>query len=337
MIWMDNARIGAIFAVIFLHMSAEVVVGNDIGTGYWWFGNLYDSLVRWCVPIFVMISGALLLDPNKKEDLAQFYKKRLSRILVPLLFWSAFYIMWAILKGQLKGDAPSGIELATRLLSGKPHAHLWFLYMILGLYVFTPFFRKVVAYSSDRELGLLVAFLFVISAANSVYDGVYPNSDPGLFINLFPRYIPYFIMGHIVRHTLIKPSNRLLFSIFVFSFLATMTGCYYISMQRGLNAGLYFYDYQSITVIPMSLSLIFLLKQWESPMLSEDITREISSLTLGAYLIHPTILPVLRYTGLMTTTFHPSVSVPVVSFFVFAVSLIAAWVIRQVPFIKRIV
>lgn len=111
MIWLDNSRIIAIYAVVFLHVSAGVVIGNDVGTEYWWVGNVYDSAVRWCVPVFVMISGALLLDPNKQEDLATFYTKRLSRILVPIIFWSAFFLAWAFLKGAMKGNELTVVDL----------------------------------------------------------------------------------------------------------------------------------------------------------------------------------------------------------------------------------
>lgn len=57
MVWLDNARIAAIFAVVLLHVAAEIVNGTAIGSEFWWFGNIYDSLVRWCVPIFVLESG----------------------------------------------------------------------------------------------------------------------------------------------------------------------------------------------------------------------------------------------------------------------------------------
>lgn len=90
--WIDNSRILAIFAVIVVHVGAKVVGENTIGSEYWWYGNIFESLARWCVPVFVMISGALLLDPNKKEDLLTFYRKRLHRIFIPFLFWSVIYL-----------------------------------------------------------------------------------------------------------------------------------------------------------------------------------------------------------------------------------------------------
>lgn len=332
-IWLDNSRIFTIFTVVFLHVSAGVVQGYDVGSEYWWFGHLYDSIVRWCVPVFVMMSGALLLDHNKKEDLSSFYRKRLSRILWPILFWSAFFLFWAFLKGFIKGNPPSVVELVKILLSGI-HYHLWFLYMILGLYLFTPFFRKIVSHSTNRELIILVCVMFIIAAINAVYRILNPGG-PNLFINWFLYYTPYFIMGHIVRQTVSKPSKIVLFVIFGFSFLATAFGCYFINIRSDLNTGFYFYDYFSVTVIPMSISMMFLLKTWESPIFSERVSRKLAALTLGIYLIHPIILEIMNYKTLGAFAYNPLVSVPVTTVFVFIISLIGAWVIYQIPYIKR--
>jgi len=191
-IWLDNARIIACFSVIFLHISAGFVVGNNVGTEYWWIGNFYDSAVRWCVPVFVMISGALLLDPRKQEDLATFYTKRISRILIPIIFWSVFYLVWGYLKGVLKGNKPPIIDLLKKLLSGIPYSHMWFLYMIIGLYLFTPFFRKIVTYSSKKELLILTTITFVMTMFNSAYNTFMAAGELKLFINWFLLFIPFF-------------------------------------------------------------------------------------------------------------------------------------------------
>lgn len=145
MIWLNNSRIVAMFAVVFLHSAGLVVLYSPIGTENWWLGNIYDSLTRWCVPVFVMISGALLLDTTKMEDLKSFYIKRLSKIMIPIMFWTVFFLLWVVLKKSLKGEIIEAGDLTNRLLSGAPYFHLWFLYMIFFLYLFTPifFFKKL--------------------------------------------------------------------------------------------------------------------------------------------------------------------------------------------------
>lgn len=334
MVWLDNSRILAIFAVVLLHVSAGVVLGNDIGTEYWWFGNIYDSVVRWCVPVFVMISGALLLDPSKQEELKFFYTKRLSRILIPIIVWSAFFLAWAFAKSIVSGNELALIDLLKKLLYGKPHYHMWFLYMILSLYLFTPFFRKIVTHSSKNELLLFIIITFIMSALNYAY-GKFESGGTKLFINWFLTYVPFFFLGYFIRQDNHYPSKLLLWGIFVTSFILTFLGCYVVAVKVGLAAGLYFYGYLSVTVIPMSISLMYILKAWNKPLLSAYFAKQLSILTLGVYLIHPIILEVINYMQYGAMSFHPIISIPVIAFVVFAVSTGIALIIYKIPYLKR--
>jgi surface polysaccharide O-acyltransferase-like enzyme len=153
MIWVDKARIFAVIAVIVLHVSAIVVVGiKDFNDPQWWFGNIYDSMVRWCVPVFVMISGALLLSETKNESIFIFYKKRILRLLTPILFWSLFFTIWTYIQGFIQKNPPSILFLVQNLLLGKPYYHVWFLYMITGLYLVTPFLRVFVRQATTNDI-----------------------------------------------------------------------------------------------------------------------------------------------------------------------------------------
>ena len=336
MVWLDNSRIIAIFAVVFLHAAGGVVNISPVGTESWWVGNFYDSLVRWCVPVFVMISGALLLDPSKKEDLKTFYLKRLSKILIPILFWSAFFLMWAALKGVMKGEALEIVELAKRLLSGLPYYHMWFFYMIACLYIFTPFIRKIISNSSRFEIIVLVIISFVFSGLNAVAEKL-GLVESNLFINLFVSYIPYFILGYFVRTSEINYPKHILWGLFSASVFLTALGCYAIARTNGLEAGLYFYSYLSITVIPMSVSIIYLMKRWVKPIGNEILTKKISSLTLGIYLIHPVFLDIIRVSGYGPLAFNEAISIPIISVVVSGLSLCVAWAISKMPYIKRVI
>ena len=83
--WLDSLRALAIIGVIMIHISSPVVKmsygGNMI---YWWIGNIINSSIRFAVPVFLMISGATML--NRKYKLGEFYKKRMMRVLLPLVF-----------------------------------------------------------------------------------------------------------------------------------------------------------------------------------------------------------------------------------------------------------
>jgi len=337
MIWLYNSRIIAIFAVVVLHTSAHIVTGSNVGSGYWWIGNIYDSSVRWCVPVFVMISGALLLDPNKNEVLKTFYAKRLSRILPPVLFWSAFFLMWIMLNGIEKGSNPTLVYLLKKLVSGKPYYHMWFLYMIIPLYLFTPFFRKIIAKSTRIEIVILVVITFLMAALNYIAE-IFSGGGPSkLFINWFLFYIPFYFLGYLIRTDERNFSKVILWCVFLFSSCLTALGCYLVSINKGLDAGLYFYGYLSITVIPMSVSMMYLLKSWTTPIYNDKFTILLSSLTLGVYLIHPIAIDILKYINLSPLSFYPAVSIPVIAIIVFISSLMGSWVIYKTPYLKRLI
>lgn len=332
MIWLDNARIVAILAVVLLHVAASVVLEATIGSGSWWAGNLYDAFVRWCVPVFVMISGALLLSPDKQEDLSAFYRKRVSRVLIPILFWSVFFLLW----GVLKGAHLTTNYVSTRLLSGQPHYHMWFLYMIITLYLFTPFFRKVVATSSRRELTLLVLMTLALAALHDLHSKVTAGS-PRLFVFWFLSYVPYFFLGHLIRTAHWQPDKPLLLGVLGASGLLTAGGLYYLATLTDLKTGLYFYNYLSITVIPMSVSVMYLLKTWTAPIISQAVTQRTANLTLGVYLIHPVFLEIITYAGFRPSAFYPILSIPLLAALVFLLSLCAAWVMSKLPYLQRVI
>ena len=333
MIWMDNSRILAIFAVVFLHVAAGAFMGNALGSGNWWAGNIYDSAVHWCVPIFVMISGALLLDTTKTESPEVFYRKRATRILIPLVFWSLAYLAWNQGKGSLDGHRLSGGALARLLLSGKPHYHMWFLYMILVLYLITPFLRKLVKACTPPELALITALCFAIAILNAGFNLLYPPG-PSLFTNWFLAYLPYFLIGHLIKTSEGNYPRRRLLGILATSVAATALGCYFLTLHRNAEAGLYFYGDLGITVVPMSVSLMFLLKRWTKPIINPAVTRQLSALTFGVYLIHPMVLETLN--GLVKTANYPAkIYIPVVTVGVYGVSLGLAWAVAKVPLLNR--
>ena len=338
-IWLDNARIIATYAVIVLHVSAGIVVTKRVGTENWWTGNFFDSLVRWCVPVFIMISGALLLDPTKQENFLTFYKKRLSRLLIPSIFWSLFYVIWPFLKGVLSWSNLSFISLVKQLVSGIPYYHMWFIYMIWGLYLFTPFFRKIVTYSTKQELVYFIWISFIIALINCIF--IYFSFDKFKlftpFIDWFFLYIPYFFVGYFIRKDNKKYSKIILWCIFLISVILTLGGCYVLAINQNLNRGLYFYDYLSITVIPMSISLMYVLKSFDYAIFNVTLASQLSKFTLGIYFIHPVILEIISHIGCDVNMFHPILSIPLTACITFIISAGMVLLIYKIPYIRRVV
>lgn len=319
MVWLDAARVLAIFAVVLLHAAAAVVTQAPHGSSAWWYGNVYDALVRWCVPVFVMISGALLLRDGKGEPVAAFYRKRVARIAVPLAAWTLIFLAWTAFKAHRNGTGFDWREAVRSTLAGTPYYHLWFLYMIVGLYLFTPFMRVLAANARRDQLWLLTVLMFALAA-------LYPlaGTTEGMpFVYWFLSYLPYFLCGHLMA-TSERGGEALAIEVYLMAAALTAFGCY--------AAGLYFYDYLSVTVIPMSLAVFALLK-------SSDWRRAgaLAPYVLGVYLVHPVFLELFGYFVFKPEAHFPLLSIPFIAVVAFVLSLATSVALSRIPLLNRIV
>lgn len=331
MVWLDVARVAAIVAVVVLHVSAILVVETPMGSTTWWIGNFYDSLVRWCVPVFVMISGALLLDVRKTEDIWQFYRKRAARLLLPLFFWSTFYILW---NHRSAWAQIRSADLLQSVVRGGAHYHLWFLYMLFGLYLFVPFLRVLVLHTLRRDLWFLVVVMFVISGLN---EWLQANSGIGRgpFINWFLPYLPYFLCGYLLQTEHRTISAQWLLAVFGLSVAVIMAGCFWWGRAYGLERGLYFYSYLSVPVIFMSLCAMLLLKRCAWGNWRVKVLRQLSQLTFGVYLVHPVLLESFQGSQFRLGNQASLWAVPLVTLLVLVGSLGIAWAFLRTPVLSR--
>jgi len=243
--------------------------------------------------------------------------------------------VWAFAKSVVKHDPLPAAELAGRFLSGRPHYHMWFLYMIVGLYLCAPFLRRVVALSKDRELMGAILGMFLIAVLDGIWAGVHEGVAPDLFITWFLPYIPFFMVGYLIRVSSVDLPTPLLCAVFVASVIATALACYFTGLKGDPDKGLYFHGPLSVTVIPMSASVMYLFRKVNVPLLGRDATQKAASLTLGVYVVHPFILEVMNYKGVLTSAFSPVASIPFVTLCVFILAFIGVWIISRVPYLRR--
>ena len=158
----DLIRTLAIFLVVLLHSSLMTLQLFPSSSPYWWAASVYKSIALPCVPLFIMLSGALLLQPAKvNEPTRVFLKKRLSRVGLAFAFWTAIYTIWSFYISNTPITlANVGQSISFDLFSGA-YYHFWFIYLIVGLYLITPILRVVIAYGGDKMIRYLILVWFV--------------------------------------------------------------------------------------------------------------------------------------------------------------------------------
>ena len=326
---LDAARWLAAAAVVLLHSAALIVSEpSAYGNGAWLAANLYDSAARWCVPVFVMVSGALLLDPSKPQDAKRFYTRRMTRICAPLVFWTLFYLVWRTGLDWWDDGRVDFSFWPRKVAQGEPYYHLWYLYMIVGLYLFAPLVRVLYARSTPRSRTLWVVGILGLAILDALYRRAL-GAQPGFFLTWFLPYLGYFVAGRqIFDGELRVPRPALVLGI---SVVATALGVHIMSSNRTLDT--YFYDYFSLTVPFMSLAAF----QWivSSPRLPR--LAALAPLTFGVYLIHPVFLDLAHRAGAFSGGRRDAWLVPLLTLAVFALSAASSWLLRRHPATRKLV
>ncbi|MGE5385070.1 MAG: acyltransferase [Betaproteobacteria bacterium] len=331
---LDFLRIAAVFAVVWLHVAAGPAQNPDWQSAEWWTGNVADALSRWCVPVFVMISGALLLAPGADADPIRFYRRRAARLLVPLVFWTAFYLAL-----RFYIDPRFTAEAAvSSVIAGTPYYHLWFLYMIVGLYAVTPFLRQIVAASPPWLLALFVAGCFVLSASESLRLHLAGGEAAWIFLPSFLPYIGYFVCGYALHARHLKGPRLLLLAVAVAAAAAIALTTSALRPAIGARAWGLMHGYQGPLTILMALA-VFLLGsnlRLESPLLRALIAR-LAPLTFGIFLVHLAWFHFLVRTRLGALMKEPLIGIPVLTAAVFGVSAVTVALMAAVPYLRATV
>lgn len=340
--WLDLLRVAAALAVVVLHVSAEPVVFEaDRNSAIWQAANVFDSLSRWSIGVFIMVSGALLLDPSRHESAGEFYKKRARRILVPIIFWSLAYFALAVAMGT-----PMTTNRAGRLIwEGRPAYHMWYLFMILGLYAVTPLLRIHVLRSGSALRWSVALVLLAAASAWDLHLSIEGQPLPKILPTMFIPYLGYYLIGCELRRLApIGAHAGLFWAMVLLGAAATMVGTYaLVGAYYVTRLGLYMYEYLSPNVIVMSVGLFCLASGVEIERAEGAGTRAwlsrmvawVAPLTLGIYLWHPMLILALRELGVTALGTGSVLGVLIVALPAFFGSLLLTWGMSQVPLLRQ--
>lgn len=338
-VYFDYLRVFAIFAVIMIHVSAQHWYITNVNSYEWQIFNVYNSVVRWAVPVFVMISGALLLD--REYDFKKIYSKNILRMVVAFFFWSVIYalVFW---KEQYN------VGFIKQVFTG--HFHMWFIPMIIGLYICLPIIHKIIESEKIMKYFLFLAFLFAFffpqilqlvndfggEKINLLFEG-FNTILENMNLQLVLGYTGYFVLGHYLNNLEMKKSHRLIIYLLgILSGIVTILLVRQVSINNQAPIG-HYYENFNINILLESFA-VFVFFKYNTPKIKNlgAIMNKLAKYSFGAYLIHVLILDQLNVLfGLNTLSFHPIVSVPVIGIIVFIVSFILSAIINQIPFLKK--
>jgi len=336
--------------VIMLHATNEYYtpfyqIPLDSAT-YWWTAAVYKSLTLSCVPLFVMLSGALLLQPAKiNEPIKVFLKKRAKRIGLAYAFWSVIYLAWGFFVTQTPVTLDGVIQAIVMGLFYGPWYHVWFLYLIAGLYLITPILRAVVAHGSRNLLKYLIILWFigvaVVPLLRLMTGFVLVDT---LFV--FGGWIGYFVLGTYLQKKQMRPA--VLYGLFFLGTIWTIAGTWVMHfLFPALGQDYFFFDYLTANVIIASVASFMILSRFKAnwpgsnhPHLSK-VVQTISKNVLPIYMFHIIILMSLQrgFFGftLSITTINPVIGIPLIAIATFAITFGLILLMKKIPVLKKLI
>lgn len=311
-----------ILRVISMAMVVVIHVSNVYSRQYAYISDFsyltslfFNTVSRISVPIFLMISGALLLD---REFDSKKYKKRIVKFLRLIIIWNIIYLVWEYF---YLGNTYNQLY---KLLLQPYRAHLWFLYTILLLYFLQPQLRYILN-KANKNQKLLLLFIWIFFSTISVL-----NTTIAHIFTIF-SYMGFFIIGKyvydFVKTKNIKKYNKQLIGIMIICFLLSILFNYYYSKKYNIFYNLYF-AYR--TPFIMCSSIIFyslVISNYQKKSLDKRILT-LSDLSLGVYLIHGIFLDIM-VKEFAFTSIHAIIGIPFFSTIIFLVSIVTTYLLKK--------
>ena len=341
--YLDFIRALAIIFVLLAHITRAFF--QNASNLY--FRYLCASLIDFGVlgvPLFLMISGALLL--NKDYKLSTFLKRRYIRVIIPFLFWNIIIIFSKII-----------FEGKTVTLSNIKHMYFynfWFVWMILGVYLFIPVINSFIKEYKIRGMEYFLAIWFVVIFLNTI--GLYPFFQ--FELSYFAGYLGYFVLGYYLSNKNFKLSHShlIIISLKIFSLFTFINIYYTLSECRKKNKLLY-YKYKTIIVVLQSTGLYSFIRYFTligpikttffnnkiylflKDLILSKIIFSISKFSYGIYLIHYNILFFFKWLShnyIPIFTWNPIIWLPIMLIIITGSSWFILWIFGHIPILRLI-
>lgn len=364
-VWLDVARFLAMFFVCVSHAGDTFNFNppaDAVGAFHLW-GAAWGSLARFCVPTFVMITGFLLLPVE--GDALPFYRKRIGRVLLPFLFWSVLYNLLPWLAGLCGGTAdfvatllpygevkdlslgPALARVARIPLNfNSVTSHLWYVYLLIGLYLFLPFLSAWFGRATDKAkrgfLTLWAASLF-LPYVRAAFGPLWGECDWNAFGTLyaFAGWTGYLVLGSVLGHMKPLPWSRTLAiaaPLFAAGYAVTFFG--FRHMQELPNATSpqieLFFTFCSINVAAMTAALFLVAKKFDRlPARLAALLMDINHCGYGIYLSHYAFIGLLYALVVRPLGLPPALQLPVMAALAYLTVYALIHFLRSVPRLGR--
>lgn len=292
-------RITATCCIIFLHVCSTLVENPDLfplSEQEWTFFCSGWRMMGWAVPVFLMITGALLLNKDKVISIHDCLFRYAARVLLALLVFGIPFGMMIEVSSSGKLSFSTVYLSVIRVITNQSFSHLWYLYMLLGIYLLLPVLKIVINYASEMMLRYILIILFVFNFIIPFLSNA-AGIDIAFSLPLKGGYLFYLVMGYYIHWCKPKWSAKLplMIAVAVLYPLIVVAAALFKPESTGYIAAT-----NSPFTAGAALGLFSIFQRLKKPVNSKVWAKD--RLAFGVYLVHPVFIHLLyRVAGVIPT------------------------------------
>lgn len=342
-------RVLAGFAVVVLHSIyyPYLLFAKEMSERQIRVALVIHNNLMWAVPCFLMVTGALLLAKKKTLTLSYCVRRYVPRVLIALILFHIFDSIFSLIMQNTTITGQTLKEIATTLVQGKGWPHLWYLYLLIGLYLLMPFTKRALEASSRRErmglLAILIFFLSILPIAKVGFDVAIGFTLP--ITTIFPTFL---VLGYCMEVDVRRRRPWLGFASFLLGTLIITFFALYLR-SLGYDALPYIASYASVAVILQAVGLYECfrsfdreegspshpLKEAKQSKLLARLLRELDQCTFGIYLVHMFfVYGLFRYQNI--NLWDQPFLYAIVIIGIYVISFMLTWCLRKLPGLTKI-
>lgn len=324
----------ATYLVILLHTAA---IPFSTFHGAWSVAVMYDVLGRISFPLYLLIAGYISL--NKNESLLSTLKTRVVDLLIPLIMWTVIYFIY----NRKINESATPFSLLD-LLSTPAYDHLWFIYTMILLFLFTPLLNTFIQHGSRQRINYILTLWFALASVYMLFDHFkesvlenHPAPTPSN-IDMVIYLSGFYIIGGVVRRYKLSPKVTIASVIFILSAVLTAVMGYSLSKSIGEPNDIFLF-YSAPTIVVLALACFFMLLN--APLRFSRrknlVIRHLARLSVGVFFIHMLVLEtVLRVWSVNFNNYYSALSIPLVALVCYAISTLLIAVLERIPGLRRL-
>ena len=338
----------AIIAVVVQHVTSQTLVKTEFWDFDWQVAQSIHVMVQWCVPLFLMVSGIFLLDPEREIPIKKIYTSYIWRMLQAIIIMVPlhFFVNEIICGGKSITDPQFQRDLVYSLVCSSGNQVYWYMYMMIGLYVYLPIFRKIVQNSSKNEL---IYFLVVVFLGTCVFVYIQPLSEDifkplvhfvkNLKMNNMVKYGYFLFLGYFFNKYKVSKKVKTCFYTVAIIGMGIMI---YVARINSVKAGEYVEKWSSdhAPLQYVATVALFLFLKDISVKIKEDgklakLILLCGECSFGVYLTHNMVINILRSNGMGGFVGNSLVTIPLTVVIVYLISMLIVVLLKRIPWVKK--